>query len=682
VDRSVQTNLPARKFRPEIQGLRAIGAILVASYHIWIERVSGGIDVFFVISGFLILGSLYNQADRTQTVDLRRFATGLMSRLLPMAMLVTISIMILAFLLLPHTRWHAIILESAASTLNIENWKLAYSAIDYLDREDAASPFQHFWALSIQWQFYLIFGLSFLVLAKIQPLRLGRINISIAAPLVLMLAGSLAYSVYITQKDQAFAYFSTFARVWEFALGGLVAIVLPELRLPLAVRIGFGWLGLAAVLSCGVLLNVSTVFPGYAALWPTCGAALIIIAGQTQSRFAADRILSWSLFGYVGKISYALYLWHWPILIFYLIIFDVTHAGIVGGAAVFGLSIVLAAISTWIVEDGGQWKTERGRNVTWSFPAVATAVAVAMVISVTWYGAEASWIAKERAMDLRDGTHPGAEAFDRANRSAITASLVPGPLWARKDLLAAHADGICHQTLSGTAPLSCVYGNKAASHTIAVVGGSHSAHWLPTLIEGLKNLDWKIVTYTKSSCLFVAKEANEASRQEASCKKWNENVMSRLLETKPDAIFTTSTRAQHGIEVIPPGWLEHMQKLTAAGIKVIAIRDTPWMEFNVSECVERYGTNTTRCFRPRSSRLATTDPAAANASLVNLTLLDLNDHFCDEKWCYPVTGNIMMFYDEHHISATYARTLAPGLMDDMNPALVEIEGRRAKSVGG
>ena len=272
MDRSVQTNLPARKFRPEIQGLRAIGAVLVASYHIWIERVSGGIrtlrDFRFSYAWLLVQSSRPASNRRSKTlrdwIDVPVVAYGNAGYNLHYD---------LAFLLLPHTRWHAIILESAASTLNIENWKLAYSAIDYLDREDAASPFQHFWALSIQWQFYLIFGLSFLVLARIQPLRLGRINISIAAPLVLMLAGSLAYSVYITQKDQAFAYFSTFARVWEFALGGLVAIVLPELRLPLAVRIGFGWLGLAAVLSCGVLLNVSTVFPGYAALWPTCGAA-------------------------------------------------------------------------------------------------------------------------------------------------------------------------------------------------------------------------------------------------------------------------------------------------------------------------------------------------------------------------------------------------------------------------
>ena len=168
-----------------------------------------------------------------------------------------------------------------------------------------------------------------------------------------MLAGSLAYSVYITQKDQAFAYFSTFARVWEFALGGLVAIVLPELRLPLAVRIGFGWQfhgcypelrraperidGVPRV--CGALANVRCSADYHRRPDPV---ALCSRSHPKKLR---------SLFGYVGKISYALYLWHWPILIFYLIIFDVTHAGIVGGAAVFGLSIVLAAISTWIVED-------------------------------------------------------------------------------------------------------------------------------------------------------------------------------------------------------------------------------------------------------------------------------------------------------------------------------------------
>lgn len=668
----------SRQFRPEIQGLRAIGALLVATYHIWIERVSGGVDVFFVISGFLVLGSLLDQADRTGRVDLWRYASGLMVRLLPLALLVIAATMAMAVALLPQTRWRGLTIESVASIAYLENWRLAFSAVDYLDRDEAVSPFQHFWALSVQGQFYVLFGGLVAALTWIRGRRIAGFNLTLALPLVAVFSASLAYSIYATRTDQAFAYFNTFARLWEFALGGLVAIALPHLSLQSPTRIVLGWVGVAAILSCGIVLNVSTAFPGYAALWPTAGAALVIIAGSTRSAYGADRFLAWAPLARVGHASYALYLWHWPLLIAYLSMTGRSHAGLGGGLAVFSTAIALAVSSTWLVEE--RLVLKRADSAPrFAVLKVSAVGCLLVVVAGGWYGAISYWIRQGQAAPLADGRHPGAAAFGLADRSVQTAPLLPGPLWARLDRAPVYKDG-CHQTSSGTAPLSCVYGNSTAAHTIAVVGGSHSAQWIPALQDILAGTDWKIVTYTKSSCLFVGMGGGQAIANEAACDEWNKRVMARLVETHPDAIFTTSSRAEAGDEAIPPGWSAQMRLVAAAGIDTIAIRDTPWMGFDVAECVEQYGSDAAQCRRERSTLLDDDNPAAAIGALEGAHFLDLTDRFCDARWCYPVSGNVLMFHDKHHISASYAKTLAPILAEQLLPILRQIETKALPAV--
>ena len=220
-------------FRPEIEGLRAVAALLVMTFHIWLRRVSGGVDVFFVVSGFLITTSLLNQVDRGGAIRFAAFWAGLVKRLVPLAYFVLCAVILASVLLLPRSRWMDTIQEVAASAAYVENWTLAFKSIDYLARTGATSPVQHFWALSTQAQFYLLWPLVFalaLVIARRRRLDTRRV---LGWVFGVLFVTSLLYSVILTRVDQPFAYFNSLARVWEFCIGAALALALPHLRLPI-----------------------------------------------------------------------------------------------------------------------------------------------------------------------------------------------------------------------------------------------------------------------------------------------------------------------------------------------------------------------------------------------------------------------------------------------------------------
>ncbi|HET6619465.1 MAG TPA: acyltransferase family protein [Dongiaceae bacterium] len=656
------------EFRPEIQGVRALGALLVASFHIWFGRVSGGVDVFFIVSGYLILGSLLRQAEKTGRIDLIGFAYRLSKRLLPAAFFVILAVLLGAWLWLPQTRWEFVIKEAVASTLYLENWRLIRQSVDYLARDELPSPFQHYWAISIQGQFYVIFGIGIALHLYLSRKAIGRAW----NPLILIgaiFAGSLAYSIWLTIVDQPTAYFSTFTRLWEFALGGILAAVLPRLSLSYGTRLFLGWIGFVAILSCGAVLQVATLFPGYAALWPTFGACCVIAAGRTGSKVGADAILASRPLAYIGDISYSLYLWHWPLLIFYRAIFNEVEAGLWAGLAILAISIVLSAATQRYIEQPFI-NLERTTANPWPWLAQAAAAGI-MILSVAggWYLYVAKVKHDEIAAPLDLATHPGALAFDRP-ASSTGADIRPGPLWVRDDKPVAYDDG-CHQSLESSKLVTCVYGDKDAPIGIAIVGGSHSLMWLPAFQEIAARRDLKIITMTKSSCLFSSAYIGGIVAFKDQCATWNKQALAKLLELKPSAVFTIATRGSGSEETIPQAYVDPWRALAGAGIQVIAIRDTPWMRFDVAECVEIAGADAAACSRPRKSMLADVNPIQRAKDLPsNVRYIDLSRFFCSDEICPPVAGNVLIYSDAHHITATYARTLGPALEEAVFSALL------------
>ncbi|GIH75293.1 acyltransferase [Planobispora longispora] len=587
-------------------------------YHIWPRRVSGGVDVFLMLTGFLITGSLL----RDEHVKLWAFARRLVLRLLPAAGLTLLGVLIGMVLILPKTRWDGTVAEVVASALYYENWQLAFSAVDYLSAGNAVSPVQHFWSLAIQGQFYVVWPVLLLMARRKLQVFVGLM----AAVFVL----SLAYSIFRTATDQAWAYFDTGARLWELALGGLLAVALPFLKVPKPVRVVLGWLGLAALVACGLVLQVSTSFPGYVALWPTLAAAAVIVAGAAGG---ADRLLTLRPLLYVGRISYALYLWHWPIFVFYLTATDRTAASWKGILLILAASFALAAVTTELTDRTGGWGPL----------LLAPALVGSMLVT-----------------------------FLPQQGSAIT----PAPELAAEDRPRSYADG-CAQHLKEAEVLICRYGSKNPDKVIALVGNSHAAHWLPALeVLGEEN-GWQIVNITKGACTLSTTVQLYKGKPQPMCDQWQEGVLAELPKLDPDLLITTATESsewERG-ENMPRGYPERWRQLDAMGIDVLAIRDTPRMGFDPPECVETKGA--AACVAPRSRSLAERMPTAGPIP-ANVTVADFNATFCPDDRCPAVIGNTLVYSDNGHITATFMRSLAPALEKEVLRALA---GRRADSRG-
>ncbi|WP_322632897.1 acyltransferase family protein [Glycomyces albidus] len=648
-------------YRPEIQGLRAFAVLLVAVYHIWFGRVSGGVDVFLFLTGFLITGSLLRGVERDGRVQPVAFLARLARRLFPAAAVVLLAVLLMGWLLLPGTRQYDVACETVASALYFENWTLASNTVDYLARDKPLSPLQHFWSLSIQGQFYLAWLVLVALAAAAAKALKASPRAAVLAGCAAVFAGSLAYSVAATAERQQWAYFDTGARLWEFALGGMLAIALPFLKLPERVRVVLGWTGLAALLSCGALLEVSTMFPGWIALWPTGAALLVIVSGTTGSRWGADRLLTWRPLAAVGDHSYSLYLWHWPILVAYLYIAGRSTATVLGGVLVLGLSLAAAYLTKRFVED----RTAPRRTSTrrWS---VAVAAAFLVPVVVTAGAAQAQLAERQERLEaeiaeaLEDGdAYPGAAVLDDpalAESLPEDMPLLPPLETVAQDLPRVYKG---EDDCDGARRL-CVFGDAEGQRTVALVGASRIAHYFPAFEQAALGNGWRLLVLSKSSCQFTSEPGIEEVRGEfdADCAEYNEWALGQLEEQRPDLVVTLSGRAHTDDERAYPGFVDRWRELDAWGIPVLALRDLPRFPDPVPECVARIGAGA--CVFEAEPSHDPTDPSAALEDVPdNVAFADLTPYVCPDGECPAAIGNILVYRDTSHLTDTYAATLAP-----------------------
>lgn len=654
---------PSQPHRPEIQGLRAVASILVAIYHIWLGRVSGGVDVFFVVSGFLITRSLLGQVERDGSINALKFWGRLVQRLFPCALLVLLIVAVATVVWLPQFRWQASFSEILASTFYFENWQLASTAVDYLDRENAQSPVQHYWALAVQGQFYLLWpAVVFTAVWFSKRSGIDRVK-ALRWMFSALFIASLSYSIVRTQQDQAFTYFDTGARIWEFSIGALLAVT-PAPKLGAAAQSAISWLGLLMIVLCGVLLRVSTEFPGYAALWPTLAVSLILMAGATPAGpFSATALLGSRSFAGFGDISYAFYLWHWPLLVFFQFFLGKNKVGTAYGMLILVLSAVLAYVTTYFIEAPAR-RTQWAKAKPFAFGGAWLAANV-LVLGL-WHVGITTMLAREGTSEMAD--YPGARVVRPGAKWHVAPKrpMRPSALTVKNDLPQMYTDG-CHETMQGATPRSCTYGDLHAKTTLALVGGSHAAQWLPALEILAQEMHFKIVSFTRSACRF------ERLTNDTLCGEWVTNVYEELKKSKPDFLFTTATSGQHAKrESVSPHAIARWKDLESIGIQVIAIRDNPWFGFDSAECVERYGRDARKCSRLRRDVLADPSPLLRRDAVPdNVRLLDLSDYFCQGKRCPPIIGNVLVYRDRHHITTLYAASLAPALKQEMQRAHVQ-----------
>lgn len=656
-----------RKFLPEVQGLRALAVLMVVSYHVWFGRISGGVDVFLLVSAFLLTGQFTRRLESGRALELFKYWVHLFKRLLPMIVVTLLATLGATYVFLPESRWSSIFGQAWASLFYYQNWFLASEAVDYYATDHSvASPLQHFWSLSIQGQIFILWPLVFAaaaLLARTFHLRVRPLLIYIFGAIF---ASSLVFSIITTHNNQTFAYFDTRARLWEFALGSLLALVLPYLRLGRSARIALGWLGVVAMLACGLILQVGQQFPGYMALWPTLAAACVIVAGFTGSKYGADRFLSMKPLVKLGDSSYALYLFHWPILVIFLVASGRDHAGPMAGLAIVLVSILLAwALTRWLDTPlrRNKWIEQKRRR------ALTVVAACALLVSLPLAGWQMHVSNVNKSLLASASTNnPGAATLmpgyvDHADGDAPLL-----PQFSAVDADWPDFPGSCESDGEGLVN-RCSNGVSDGSKNVVVIGSSH-AHVLNTPILAMAEKNkWAVTSITKGFCPLGIDTAAGITQ---SCADFNKETLAEVLEMKPDLVVTTSTRtdAAPGVgERLDPSWVDEVKKLNSAGIKVVALRDTPRFTQSVPNCLEKNPTDPSACAAQKSDLFSPsplTDAVAAE--LPGTTFLDTTDYFCNEVTCPAVIGNVIVYKDGNHVTATYMKTLEPVFVQDFKDA--------------
>jgi len=639
-----------RKYRPEIEGLRAVAAFLVVIFHVFIGKVSGGVDVFFVVAGFLITLILVDQVVKHGRLDPGRYFSRLAARLLPMSILVLVAVSAAILLLAPLWYQAPWLRQVGWSALYLENWSLAGESVEYLNKAAPASPVQQFWALSIQGQFYviwiLLFALALLIVRLTHRMSFTRV---ITGVLGATFVASFVYSVQMERDGAMNAYFHTGTRVWEFAAGGLLALaIMNGRRFANVFAVPAGWLGLVLLLTCGVAIGAPSNFPGWDALWPVVGAVLILMSGDArhESRLSVTRLLGSKPLVWAGAFSYALYLWHWPILVFYRIRSGTYAIAAVPGILIIVSACVLAYATTRLLDEGVRkriidgWKARR----TLVTSGICVAVLAALAFSTGF------WRSNVLTEVVGDPT------------TAYVSNLAS----AREDYPIVYRNG-CVQELSNSDVVLCTSGDTNGEKTMMLIGGSHTAHWFPAIEQIAMDRGWKLVTALKDACRFTMVE-DESAIGGPSCHEWNLSLLRILEKDPPELVVTTSTVSDGGGEFTPDGYVEQWRLLDDLGVEVVGIRDTPrWMRDPV-DCLWVNSDDVGACTVPRDRSLAESDPAAQRTDLPpNVTLIDVDELICSGNVCPATIDDMVVYWDLSHLSATFAASLADAVNEGFPP---------------
>jgi peptidoglycan/LPS O-acetylase OafA/YrhL len=652
--------------------------------HLWPSVLPGGfvgVDVFFAISGFLITSLLLREIDRTGRLSLSAFWARRARRILPAALVTLLFCAIATILFVPLTYWQQFLAELRASTAYVQNWQLADTAVDYFAADNGPSPVQHFWSLSAEEQFYVVWPVVLLLAVGLTRKRSVRARRNaIVGVIGALTAVSLAYSLYDTAANPSAAYFITSTRAWEFGLGGLLALLPVIERSPGRLRAALSWAGLAAIAAAAAFYTEKTAFPGYAALLPVLGALAVIAAGAPTRRWAPTRGLELPPVQYLGNVSYSVYLWHWPLLIFAPFVVDRTlHPET--GFAILGLTILAAALSKLLVEDPvrlGSFFTSRGGR--WTFAAAAAGTGVVLVVAA---GATSHMrgevAAAERASAKILAANPkcfGAAARDPrhpCNNAKLRYTVVPSPIAARRA-----PNHPCKVVERHDDIQVCEFGvaKKDAKETIAVIGDSHASHWRPSLDFAARAKGWHAFNVTHTSCPFSTGVRDISEPTRSGCQRWKGDVL-KWFSRHPEvthvfaaqlsggAGIKTSRRDKFAAEV--DGYLKAWKTLPKTVKRITVIRDTPKMRGDTDTCVQQAMSAHRRagpaCAQPRSTALDR-DPAisAAHRRPNRVDYVDLTKFFCDSRSCFPVIGGALVYKDATHITSVYGRTLGPYLL--------------------
>ena len=724
---------PKRGFRADVEGLRAVAVLAVVLYHAGIFGGGFvGVDIFFVISGFLITGLLWREVQGSGRISFSAFYGRRARRLLPAAMVVLIATVLASAAILSPLTERDVAKDAVAAALYVSNFRFAALSTNYLNARTTPSPLQHYWSLAVEEQFYLLWPL--LVLAVTfgwrrlrtalrlapQPDRAGPVSAGgVAFGLGLVGVGSFALSVHLTAVSQPWAFFSLPTRAWEFVAGGLVALAAPQLaRVPKSIAGVGGWAGAVLIGWSVIAFTGATPFPGTAALLPVIGTAILIAAGCAAPRRGTSLGLSRRPLPAIGRISYAWYLWHWPALTL--------------GEAAAGhpLSLVqklgLVAVTGWLafltvellenpIRFSPRLATRPARSLVLGAVVTVTATCVALVTAETLpilHGgqpaAAVALPAAAAATASRSGTGPGGgrspgqpgapgtpgssgsaqfnpalEAVSAAVARAVQTQDVPSnlnpSLEAAQNSLAEPFRRGCDNSYQDASLHPCAFGDPHASTTVVLFGDSHAAQWFPAIDQLATTNDWRVISLTKAVCppVLVPIWSPVLDRPFTECEQWRTSALSWIAKEKPAVVVLGAARhygPEYRFHVYSPAWVSGLaatvQQIRAMGSQVVVMGPIPHPSGNVPECLSRHLTSAVDC-TVSAAGVSQSGIVEEQAGVLAAggSYVNVIPWVCSADRCAVIIGNILVYRDDNHVTTTYASWLTPVIGATVEPAV-------------
>jgi peptidoglycan/LPS O-acetylase OafA/YrhL len=652
-----QLNSRSAAYRTDIEGLRGIAVLLVVAFHYGVPGLSGGfvgVDVFFVLSGYLITGLLVAEIQATLRLSLLHFYARRARRLLPAsAVTLAATLLIGAFILAPQELTF-VGRAARATALYVSNIFFAKNAANYFDPDVESNPLLHTWSLAVEEQFYLIWPM--LIMLGLLCWRSKKALFLVLSVLTLL---SFAASVWSTARMQTFAFYQLPSRAWEFGVGGLAALLpVGFVKLPSRWWLVFGWLGIFMILGSGHYISGVSTFPGWVALIPVLGTAAALVGGAEQPHRGAGTVLGSAPLLGLGTLSYSWYLWHWPFLVFVTAL--VPGVSVTGKTIACLASLAVAGILHHFVENPIRFHPYLVKR-----PAVSLYLAAAVTLCSLSLGFVSVIFASRLA--------------SAPNMRAIKGTFDDNPM-------SATVRERCMAMEQSSSVQTCAFGDTTSKTNVVLFGDSHAMQWVNPLNDIASAQGWELITMLKAAC--PATDIVVKSPNTERCASWRAKALRQIVELRPSLVILGSstiylgqkgkpaTRYDVSLDEWQSGTRRTLETLSAAGLKVIAMRDNPFFPFDIPTCLARsirhswYPGGSCEIDKSQALNPAIFEAEKAGASgFPNVHFIDLTEQFCEGKVCPAIQHDTVIYRDSNHMTRTFANTLRPALEAQLLPIL-------------